>query len=158
MTEINAEQLLVHLGGFLRAHQASAKLELLPGASFLLQLAPKVKDEHLEIFVCPGDRSARAPAVEPYRADWKSAPCSYRGPTAEFLEKAAKGEAPERYVLACDRNGPDGRAPHHAGGVAVLWNDSTVQFVRWEEMEGYEGGPVRVGPGSPDPRFTHLVE
>ena len=99
---------------------------------------------------CPGDARVRGSEIETtthisgYRLDWRTAPCSYRGPSAEFLEKAAKGEAPERYILACDRNGAEGRSPHHAGGVAVLWNNSEVQFVRWEEMEGYEGGPVPV--------------
>ena len=73
---------LVHLSGFLRVQQTSGKLERLPGAAFLLQLTPKVKDEHLAIFVCPGDRAAPAPesadVIARYRDDWRSAPCSYR--------------------------------------------------------------------------------
>jgi len=155
---------LFHLGGHLRATLASRKLSRRPGREFLLQVAPRVRDAYIGIFVCPGDRRVRGSDVETpahlarYRDDWKAAPCSYRGPSAEFLEKAARGEATERYILACDRNGGDGRSPHHPGGVAVLWNDSQVQFVRWEEMEGGDGGPVPVGPNSPDPRFQHLVE
>ncbi|MHC4470246.1 MAG: hypothetical protein ACYS99_04715 [Planctomycetota bacterium] len=155
---------LFHLAGHMRARLASLKLANESGSAFLLQLAPKVKDEWVKIFVCPGDRGVVGTEVgtpdfvERYRAGWRSAPCSYRGPSAEFLAAAVRGEAPERYILACDKNGADGRAPHHASGVCVLWNDSKVQFLRWEEMEGHEGGPVQVGPGSPDPRFRHLIE
>jgi hypothetical protein len=60
-------------------------------------------------------------------------------------------------IIACDASGPNGE-PHHLDGLCVLRSDGSTKFVRWEDMDGYDGGPVPVGPHSPDPRLRHLVK
>ena len=118
------------------------------------------------MFVCWGDQSVREMSVgssafiHACRNDWANAPCSYRGPDLWLLNQLNSGKAPEGKdapFIACDANGENGDEPHHDDGLCVLWSSGKTEFIRWEEMEGYDGGPVKVGPGSPDPRLRHLV-
>jgi hypothetical protein len=120
------------------------RLERVPGSGFLKQLAIDVRDEDLGIFVCPGD--PRYPfaddpdqpwlvenledLVKRYRRDWRTAPCSYRGPDAELLAEALRPNAP-RLIIACDLNGPDGRDPFQR---TVSWCSTTTG--RWISSSG----------------------
>ncbi len=163
---------LRQLGALMSERLAEDRLQRVPGAVFLKQFAADLRNEDLQTFTCPGD-PRYPPAddlhwrwpwlvenledlVKRYADDWRTAPCSYRGPDADLLAEAFGPYAP-RLIIACDQNGPDGSAPYHAGGVVVLYNDARVGFIKWEKMEGYAGGPVKVGPGSPDPRFRRLI-
>jgi hypothetical protein len=153
---------LRQIGGLMRGRMAEERMERVPGSAFLKQMAPDIRDEDLVVFLCPKDSryssllANQDDLVKHYREDWRTAPCSYRGPNAELLAEAFAPDAP-RLILACDHCGPAGSDPWHETGVVVLFNDGRVDFILWEEMEGYDGGPVPVGPGSPDPRFRRLV-
>lgn len=137
------------------------------GAHFLLQVAPEVDAADLRVFLCEGDdrhadlldssdRDDRLRRM--FKDDRRTAPCSYLGPDEELLSQLRENPNPEiPLIIACDMNGTDGQQPHHPNGVVCLWSDSKVTFTEWEEMEGYDGEPVPVGPNSPDPRFRHLV-
>ena len=133
---------LSRIGGLLLAKQAGGRLRYPEGSAYLLQVKDEVKAEDMKVFRCPEGPD--------------DVLISYRGPDATALERIRQ-PAGESIIIACDANGENGDAPHHDDGVCVLWSSGKTEFIRWEEMEGYDGGPVKVGPGSPDPRFRHLV-
>lgn len=131
------------------------------GSRFLLQVAPDLADHDLDVFLCPLDMRYAAlresALVEMLRTDWRTAPCSYRGPDEWLLAQLRANPDPKTLrVVACDMGGPDGDEPHHEG-VVVLYEDGRVDFLDWDEIEGADGDPVPVGPNSPDPRLRHLV-
>lgn len=141
-------QNLDRLGQLLRRLEANGELKPLPGADYLLQVRAGLPERDSVFFQCPGD-----PDRDPAR-------CSYRGPDAAFLARgAADRNSPEAagQILACCACGDDGREPWHGDGVCVLHVKGVTEFIPYSEMEGYDGGPVPIGPDSPDPRFRHLV-
>ncbi|MEN8149287.1 MAG: hypothetical protein ABFS86_05655 [Planctomycetota bacterium] len=133
---------LKQLGGFFQVRQVDGRLEDLVGAAFFLQFRDEVRPEWMAVFRCPGGP--------------EDVTCSYRGPDATSLGRL-RDPGLRSVILACCANGENGDEPFHDDGVCVLWSSGKVEFIPWEEMEGCDGGPVKVGPGSPDPRFRHLV-
>ena len=133
---------LKQLGGLFQARQAGGRLEYPVGQAFFLQFRDELRPEDMMVFRCPEgpDRGLT----------------SYRGPDATALERLREPGL-RSVIIACDANGPNGDEPFHDDGVCVLYSSGKTEFIRWEEMEGYDGGPVKVGPGSPDQRFRHLV-
>lgn len=157
------------LGGLLQKQRPGGKeIYEETGSKFLLQAAPEASDDHLYLFLCVEDERYSAlrsgygfdkERLSPlFREDWRTAPCSFRGPDKWLLERLRSGAyAREKVIIACDMNGLDGRSPHHIDGVVCLWNTTRITFMEWDQMEGYDGDIVPVGPDSPDPRFQHLV-
>ena len=139
---------LKQLGGFLLTYDLADEIARVPGADYVLQVGRDLTPQQHRAFHCPGDPT---PADE-HR-------CSYRGPDEWLLElQRSRGDGRRDYpYVACDANGPAGDEPYHEDGVCVLCSSGSVEFVRWEDMQGYAGGPVKIGPGSPDPRFRHLI-
>ena len=144
--KVECLQHLYRIGMLLREH--ADEVEPRPGAEYLLQLAPFAGEyERRTLFTCP---------LDPDRATTR---CSYRGPSRALLEAGAteRGSAESKgRIIACCACGDDGTTPWHGDGVSVLYANGTTEFIPWSDMEGYEGGPVRIGPGSPDPRFRDL--
>lgn len=156
---------LQELGALLMTlRQAGGHFRLEGGPAFLLQFRTwVVDDDALDVFLCPGDPLAAQLTARPQlfvkqmRGD--DPLCTYRVADDAMIE-ATFGpgmESEEPVIVACCANGEDGEQPWHEGGVCVLRSDGRPGFVTFEEMEGYDGGPVKVGPGSPDPRFARLV-
>ncbi|MBD3336857.1 MAG: hypothetical protein GF355_15195 [Candidatus Eisenbacteria bacterium] len=136
------------------------------GSRFLLQVAPEMSDEELVAFICPGDPGyahlvsgeSREELTSLYRKDWRSAPCSYRGPDAAFVQTLRSGGSLEGAgIIACDMNGPKGNEPYHGDRVIALLGDGRVIMVSLNWMREAYDGSIAVGPDSPDPRFRHLV-
>ena len=130
------------LAGLFQARQAGGRLEYPVGQAFFLQFRDELRTEDLKVFRC-----SEGP---------EDVFISYRGPDAAALKRLRKVDG-KSDIIACDANGENGDEPHHEDGICVLYETGKVEFIQWEEMEGYDGGPVKVGPDSPDPRFRHLV-
>ena len=156
------------LGTHLQTRRDEGRLQALTGSQFLLQIAGDLHDAELHHLVCPGDLERRVERRELWneseefiqrcRDDWRSTPCSYRGPDKELLaEIMASTRKITPAIIACDANGPDGRTPYHPNGINVLYENGEVEFLEWYEIKGSDGDPVPVGPDSPDPRLRHLV-
>ena len=90
---------LRQIGALLTMLEAEGKLEHLEGPSFLLQVAPRLDDEDLDVFLFPAGPRFADFAVDPeeaakaYREDWRTAPCSYLGPDKALLDEIRRGEA-----------------------------------------------------------------
>ena len=141
-------QNLHRISRLLRALEEEKGLEPRPGAEYLLQILPGLAEHEQSFLVCP---------LDPDRATTR---CSYRGPDAAFLaSEAADRSSPESRakILACCACGDGGDEAWHPDGVCVVYVRGATRFIPWSELEGCEGGPVKIGPDSPDPRFRHLV-
>jgi len=143
------------LGELLMARKAGrGKLRPLEGAAYVLQVAPDVNDEDLDVFLCPGAPGADelgadfADAIRKLRPEHAGRLCSYRGPDQTALAAWKKANPGKRAIVACCAQGDDGLLPYHGDGICVLYETGKVEFIP---------GPVQVGPDSPDPRFRHLV-
>ena len=164
---------LRQIGALLVAMDASSDLKPYNGAAFILQVANQIKDEDLDVFVCPGEGEniddARPAATDPefskmYRdqMDLKAGKIedrftSYAGPNWKSFPMAKAGKAArETRLWACDkcRNG----AAHH-DGIAVLYTSSKVDFLKLENLEGHnvDEGVIVVGKESGDPRLAKMI-
>jgi hypothetical protein len=139
---------LRQIAGLLFTEREAGKLRVVKGAAFLTQLAPLVVDEDLKIFFCPKDPGA------PEANTRDRIHCSYRGPDLETARRFVEGTLPKDAILACDACGDDGTVLHHKSGLVVLFASGKVQGLRRGTPDG---APAKVGPGSEDPRFVHLV-
>jgi prepilin-type N-terminal cleavage/methylation domain-containing protein len=163
---------LRQIGALLVALDAGPGVKEYNGAAFVLQVAGEVKNEDLDVFVCPGEPDnmddPRAAANTPdfiamYRdqMDLKSGKVeerftSYAGPNFRKYPVAKAGPAAnETRLWACDkcRNG----AAYH-DGIVVLYTSSKVDFLKLEDLEGHNvaDGTIRVGPDSGDPRLSKM--
>ncbi len=162
------------IGALLIARNSGDGLdESLSGPAFLLQVATDIRDEDLDVFICPGEPKDAAPDrpavgspefVKQYRdltpeelkedRDW-STYTSYAGPNFKEFPRSRRGGAARKVRLwACDR-AKDGK-PHH-DGIAVLYASSKVDFLKLSNLRDVPGPLIPVGPHSPDERLKKMI-
>jgi len=61
-------------------------------------------------------------------------------------------------IIACCRQGRDGRTPHHRGGVGALFGEGDVQFLTREDLGLGPDEPIVVGPESKAPMLRKVVQ
>jgi hypothetical protein len=123
-----------------------------------------VKRGDENVLRCPGDPHLRAlddAARKAYDgADLDDPPddlCSYAGRDFKCYPVNVEGNRGEE-ILACCRQGRDGRTPHHAEGVVVLFMNGDVRFLGPEEA-GY--GPdeaIVVGRESKNRMLAKVIQ
>ena len=163
---------LRQIGSLLVAQNAGQGVKEYNGAAFVLQVAGDVKNEDLDVFLCPGepdnaDDPRPAPRTPEFIAmyrdqmDLKTGKVeerftSYAGPNFRKYPVSKAGKAAQETRLwACDkcRNG----AAYH-NGIVVLYSSSKVDFLKLENLEGHseEDGLILVGEESQDPRLKKM--
>ncbi len=164
---------LRQIGSLLVALDAGPGVKEYSGAAFVLQVAGDVKNEDLDVYVCPGEGEnmddPRPSTSDPefvamYREEMnlKSGKVedrftSYAGPNWKAFPKSKAGKAKQETRLwACDkcRNG----AAYH-DGIVVLYSSSKVDFIKLENLEGHsvDKGTIDVGPDSGDKRLAKMI-
>jgi hypothetical protein len=107
------------------------------------------------VLICPGDNAVKSPsspeaqAVYDDEVDLSNPPdnmASYA--VRDFTTYPLSVEAPERQIIACDRNGSDGRTLHHRGGLNVLFDNGQSVFLSREDLGISGDADVVVGPAS----------
>jgi prepilin-type processing-associated H-X9-DG protein len=129
-----------------------------------------IQREREWIFVCPHDPDAREPTttadsrsydtVDLTDAEALGALCSYAVRDFARFPIADDGTDPETGEvawIACDRQGKDGRTPHHDDGLNVLFADGAVQFKDRAFLGIAPEDPIIVGPGSPHPELRKMA-
>jgi prepilin-type N-terminal cleavage/methylation domain-containing protein len=126
------------------------------GASLFLYYRQKhfIQKTREEVLTCPGDNAVKVPqsAADSERYDEMdlanppSDACSYMG--RDFVNHPLSNEAPAAQIIACDRNGPDHKTPHHRDGLNILYDDGAVQFKDREYLGLTPEDPIVVGPDS----------
>lgn len=80
--------------------------------------------------------------------------CSYA--TRDFAAHPVTVDDTDAWV-ACDRQGADGRTPHHPNGLHVLFADGRVEFLHYLDLGLERDEPIVVGPDSPHPELRKMI-
>lgn len=123
-----------------------------------------------EVFTCPQDPDVHVPTTDADSRVYDSADitdpealatlCSYAFRDLARFPIEADGTDPETGEiawLACDRQGKDGRTPHHKDGLMVLFADGAVQWRGREALDIAPDDPIIVGPDSPHPELRKMA-
>jgi prepilin-type processing-associated H-X9-DG protein len=116
------------------------------------------------IFTCPGDPDASTPRSEEDSAAYASVDLADVAAIASMCSFAVRDFAghpvamdDDEAWIACDRQGKDGRTPHHEGGLNVLFSDGSVKFMDRAALGLGESDPIVVGPDSPHPELKKMI-
>ncbi len=104
--------------------------------------------------ICPGDQLVIVPETPAQReaydsVDLSNAPndmCSFTA--RSFSVFPLDPESPSVQIIGSDRNGHDGRTPHHRGGVNILFDNGACDFYEKEELGIDPEAKIVVGPES----------
>lgn len=136
------------------------------GAALLLSFRVERRipcGEEKNYLLCPGDQGAIFPSGENDSRYYDSIDldhppedrCSYA--VRDFEHFPLDPQATEPQILACDRQGADGRTPHHDGGLMVLFDDGSVEFMTNDDLGLAPEAPIVVGPDSSQPMLRQVV-
>jgi len=118
-----------------------------------------------EIFTCPEDPDVHIPETKADSAAYDTVDlsdaealgrlCSYA--VRDFERYPLDPKSKEAQWIMCDRQGLDGRTPHHKGGIFVLFADGAVQFKDREFLGLGPDDPSIVGPDSPHAELRKMI-
>jgi len=125
----------------------------------------RVKFGDEEKFLCPGDPHVVFPRTDTDRERWDDVDlanvpdglCSYAGRDFSRHPFGSGARGPRKEVLAMDRQGDDGRTPHHDGGLNVLYEDGAVRFLRRPDLGIDAGDAIVVGSASEHPVLSTVA-
>lgn len=60
--------------------------------------------------------------------------------------------------ILCDREGDDGRTPHHENGITVALSSGAVLFMTRKDLKIDKGDDIVVGPTSPHPELKKMEQ
>lgn len=104
------------------------------------------------VLICPGDQAVTQPGSPEAQAaydtiDLKNPPtdkCSYA--VRYFSKFPFDVESPRKEIVACDRQGPDGRTMHHRDSIMVVFDDAACKPMTREDLGIATDSPIVVGP------------
>lgn len=123
----------------------------------------KIREGEEGVLICPGDNGISAPDTPDQKArytgvDLKNPPadlCSYTA--RDFTAFPLSNESKKVQIIACDRNGPDGRTAHHKNGLNVVLDTGSAVFMEREELSIDPDDPVIVGPDATNEMLKQVV-
>jgi hypothetical protein len=123
----------------------------------------KIKEGQEGILICPGDNGITAADTPEAKAryndvDLKNPPddmCSYTA--RDFTGSPLSNESPKLQIIACDRNGPDGRTAHHKNGLNIVFEDGSASFFEREALGISGDDPIVVGPDSSNEMLKQVI-
>ncbi len=151
---------LRNIGAMLVERTAASKgLGTRGGAAMLLQVykpLQMIKKGDERVFLCPGDVLVRGQNIDDpeFRKRYDTLDldhldttlCSYAGRNRKLYP--IRPDSNEKQAWACDCQGDDGRTGHHQGGLNVLYEDGSVNFLDREALGLQSEDPIVVGPES----------
>lgn len=123
----------------------------------------KIQEGQEGILICPGDQGISPPDTPDQKArytgvDLKNPPddlCSYAGRDFTAFQLSAESKAVQ--IVACDRNGADGRTPHHKNGLNIGLEDGSARFFDREALGIDPDDPIIVGPEATNEMLKQVV-
>jgi hypothetical protein len=111
------------------------------------------------VFFCPGDDDAEPPETDDERRAFHPADAAAlraaRGlgsyAVRDFERCPIDPASTEKQPILCDREGADGRTPHHENVIVVTFAEGDVQKFTREQLGIAPSEPIVVGPDSPSP-------
>lgn len=113
--------------------------------------------------ICPGDQMVLAPDTPELQArygdvDLTNPPddlCSYA--VRDFTAHPIKADSGALEIIACDRNGLDGRTAHHKDGLVIMWSDGSAKFMDQDKLGLTTDAPIVVGPESEQAHLKKVI-
>lgn len=116
-----------------------------------------------DVLLCPGDYGVKALDSDDARKayddiDLANPPtdmCSYA--VRDFTNSPIPAEKKDAEILACDRQGPDGKTMHHNNGINVVYDDGQVKFFERGEIGISPDEPIVVGADAKYPMLKKVI-
>lgn len=117
-----------------------------------------------QVLTCPGDQWLTGDfgtdkAIAMYdEVDLASPPndlCSFA--VRDFSNAPMNPNSGEAEIIACDKQGPDGRMAHHQGGINIVLDNAQSKFFDNESLNVSPNETVIVGPDSPHPMLRKVI-
>jgi prepilin-type N-terminal cleavage/methylation domain-containing protein len=113
--------------------------------------------------LCPGDMGVTFPTSPEDSEKWdavilESPPadmCSYA--VRDFDKYPMKMDSPEQQIIACDRQGSDGKTPHHEGGLLVLFDSGSAKWMEKDALGLVGDQQIVVGPDSENKDLKQVI-
>lgn len=136
------------------------------GVSMFLYFRVKdsaIKEGQETLLICPGDNQAVNPTTPELQSDYddidlsnpRNNMCSYA--VRNFTDHPLLRESKKIQIVACDRQGLDGRTAHHDNGLVILYDDGAAKFMTREDLGLSRDDPIVVGPGSEHELLKQVV-
>jgi hypothetical protein len=159
---------LRQLGGIYASEPMELGQPVTGGVHLLIEWFQKglVPAEYVEVFRCPDDPSLVQPDVyEPLEDDYEEAGAMAPQMLGHLFSYAVRDferfpldpDSSKAQWIMCDRQGADGRTPHHQGGLNVLFDDGAVQFKDRAALGLGPDDPIVVGPESTHPELKKMI-
>jgi prepilin-type N-terminal cleavage/methylation domain-containing protein len=124
---------------------------------------PEIKRGDERVLICPGDAGISVPeneeAIKKYdNVDLDSPPddlCSYAG--RDFKNFPIKIESPDKEIIGCDRQGPNGRTQHHINTIICVYTAGDAQKVTREQLGLTPEADIVVGPEANTPMLKKVA-
>jgi prepilin-type N-terminal cleavage/methylation domain-containing protein len=115
------------------------------------------------VLICPGDQGVVVPNTEDLKKayddiDLANPPtdkCSYA--VRNFKTHQLSMSSGRKEIVACDRQGADGRTDHHQDGINVVYDNAQCVFMSKEELGFTTDSALVVGPESPNEDLKKVV-
>ena len=113
--------------------------------------------------MCPGDPAFRLPETDEDRKQWDNVDldnpaddlCSYTA--RDFKAYPINMESKEKEILGSDRQGPNGRTPHHRGVIICTFNEGDAQKYSREELGISPESDIVVGPEAENAMLKKVI-
>jgi prepilin-type N-terminal cleavage/methylation domain-containing protein len=135
------------------------------GAALFLHWRKKreIPRDKESVLICPGDQQVLSPDTDEIKdrydnVDLTNPPndlCSYAG--RDFDTPPWKVDAGELQIIACDRQGTDGKTAHHKDGLNILYDDGSAKFMDREKLGLTNDAQIVVGPESENAKLKMVI-
>lgn len=123
----------------------------------------KIKQGQESVLICPGDEGISAADTPEQRqryddVDLKSIPndlCSYA--VRDFSNFPLQAESKKQQLIACDRNGPQGKTMHHKNGLNMVFDDGSAVFQERESLGVASDVVIVVGPDATNEDLKQVI-
>ena len=113
--------------------------------------------------MCPGDPNFLLPENEEDRKQWDNIDldnpqdnlCSYAA--RDFKAHAINIESPNKEIIGCDRQGSNGRTPHHKGVIICTFNEGDAQKMTREDLGIATDEDIVVGPEASSKMLQNVI-
>ena len=136
------------------------------GTALFLHFRKKreIKLNEEEKLLCPGDQQVIFPKTDEDRAKWDeidltSIPtdmCSYA--VRDFGNYVLEIDSGETQIIACDRNGDNGRTAHHKDGLNILFDNASSKFMDRESLGISPDQDIVVGPEADNKYLKQVIQ
>ena len=122
-----------------------------------------IREGEENVLICPGDQGVTVPNTPELQKayddiDLKNPPtdkCSYA--VRDFTNHQLSMDSGKKEIIACDRQGSNGRTSHHQDGINVVFDNGQCIFMSKDELGFSADSTIVVGPESPNEDLKKVI-